>query len=144
MLALLRQTFVNRIPRMKPQIIERFADNGEFSHYELLDSKTGETLIEDIQEQIKEQKCYIRKGNEHQEPMIVYISGRSKNFECEILEVVNTGQTVFGDKKELLPFCYKTFKKMSLEWKIERQDKLKENYKKELDKLNYTQTEGCG
>jgi hypothetical protein len=30
--------------------IERFADNGEFSHYDLIDSETGETLVEDYKE----------------------------------------------------------------------------------------------
>ena len=29
---------------MKPLVIERFADNGEFSHYELINSETGEML----------------------------------------------------------------------------------------------------
>lgn len=29
---------------MKPLIIENFADNGEFSHYELINPETGETL----------------------------------------------------------------------------------------------------
>ncbi len=30
--------------------IERFADNGEFSHYDLIDSETGETLVENYKE----------------------------------------------------------------------------------------------
>jgi hypothetical protein len=29
---------------MKPLIIEKFTDNGEFSHYELIDSENGELL----------------------------------------------------------------------------------------------------
>lgn len=29
---------------MKPLIIEKFADNGEFSHYELINSENGELL----------------------------------------------------------------------------------------------------
>lgn len=38
---------------MKYNVIERFTDNDEFSHYDLIDTETGETLIEGIQETLE-------------------------------------------------------------------------------------------
>ena len=33
---------------MKPIVIERFADNGEFSHFEIINSDNGEIIIKDL------------------------------------------------------------------------------------------------
>lgn len=77
----------------------------------------------------------IRLGNESQEPCIVYIKGKNTNFNFWSCEILNTGDTVFSTDEQLIDFDYKEFNRIYYTWKIEQQDRIKENYKKLLKEL---------
>lgn len=48
---------------MKYIVIERYADNGEFSHYDLINTENGETAITDIDETLQLRQCAVSGSN---------------------------------------------------------------------------------
>ena len=63
----------------------------------------------------------IRKGNENQEPTVVYVS-HMNNFNYWVCEVINTSGTVFtSNERDLIDFNYKLFMQMYYDWKIKNQ-----------------------
>lgn len=86
---------------------------------------------------IKAGQIKIRKGNDTQEPTIVYIARRNKRLDFWVCEVLNTGETVFTtENSDLIDFDYNLFEKMYLDWKIENCDKVKERLIKSREELN--------
>ena len=71
----------------------------------------------------------IRKGNDSQEPMVVYVSHKN-TLDSWVCDQLNTGFTVFSDDESLIPFSYPTFKKMFYDWKISQTDRVKANFQK--------------
>ena len=66
-------------------------------------------------------KIKIRKGNEYQEPAVVYVSHKN-NWDAWVCEILNTTQSVFTtDESDLIDFNYKLFMQMSYDWKIQNQ-----------------------
>lgn len=49
---------------MKYIVIERYADNGEFSHYDLINTENGETAITDIDETLQLRQCAVSRQSE--------------------------------------------------------------------------------
>lgn len=57
---------------MKYIVVERYADNGEFSHYDLINTENGETAITDIEETLQLRKtdvmaCCSKKKKEYKD-----------------------------------------------------------------------------
>ena len=83
-------------------------------------------------------KIKIRLGNENQQPSVVYVSGFNRNIDLWVCEILNTGDTVYSTEESLIDFDYKKFRIMYYEWKIQRQDQVKENYVKLLAEYKKT------
>ena len=56
-----------------PIIVERFADNGEFSHYELVDTLTGETLWPC--EQLEKENAELKKNVSYWKDPVITCGG---------------------------------------------------------------------
>lgn len=76
-------------------------------------------------------KVAIRRGNDDQEPAIVFITGMNK-FDLLVSEVVNTGTTVFSTPDDLLNFDFYKYITMFYKWKIEQAPKRTERMEKLL------------
>lgn len=48
---------------MKYTVVERYADNGEFSHYDLINTENGETAITDIDQALQLQQTGVSGSN---------------------------------------------------------------------------------
>ena len=57
-------------------------------------------------------KFWLRKNNENQEPMFVYVESYSTSWQSYICHKLNTGEQVFSNGKDLLPVNYKQYRYM--------------------------------
>lgn len=63
----------------------------------------------------------IRKGNKHQEPAAVYITGIN-GFDSLVCRVLNTGDIMFCDPNsegEIIPFDFLTLQRLRAEWRLD-------------------------
>ena len=72
-------------------------------------------------------KIKIRKGNDIQEPTVVYVTGMSSHGDLWVTYKLNEiGTILLSADENLIDFDFKTFNKMYYEWKIKNHEATKQ------------------
>jgi hypothetical protein len=73
-------------------------------------------------------KVMVRKGNDTQEPCVVYVRGWNSNFELWSTQKINTGDIYLSKEQDLLPYDNQDeFETMLYSWRIRQLKKTEAN-----------------